>query len=203
MWAWLDQFSAVTLLNWSQTATSSQCQAKIGLSHDGKRREVQHQAPGGASQAGDIVEIGRVTKWAESHGQRGELRFRARRTGRSGTLTEFANKTGIADKRLPAHPDPSPPVARDLSREAESRTAAGRRARRRGWRVRAGCSVARHRRRGVGKDQHPRASGGASDRQPRRSAPYPADDLLPAGGGRDDPARRAHLLASPGVEAPT
>ena len=53
----------------------------------------------------------------------------------------------------------------------------------------------------IGEDQHRCASGGAPDRQPCRPTPYPPDDILPAGGGRDDPARRAHLLAGLGTNA--
>ena len=71
-----------------------------------------------------------------------------------------------------------------LSGKAQSRTATGRRTWRAGEGVRAGGSASRHRRGRVRQDEHARPSRRAFDRQRRRPARYPADDLLPSGGRR-------------------
>ena len=53
-------------------------------------------------------------------------------------------------------------------------------------------AAADHRRRRVRQDQHARPPRRASDRQRRRSAPHPVDDLFAPRGGGDGAARRAH-----------
>ena len=58
--------------------------------------------------------------------------------------------------------------------------------------TRAPRPAARHRRRRLGQDQHACPPRRASHRQRRRSAPHPADDLLPPRLGGDGAPRRAH-----------
>lgn len=83
-----------------------------------------------------------------------------------------------------------------ISGKAERPAARGGRA----WRRPAGRQdwwpAADHRRRRFRKDEHAGPSRRASDRQWRRSAPYPADDLFTAGRIRDGASRAAHLPAS-------
>ena len=54
--------------------------------------------------------------------------------------------------------------------------------------TRPACAAAGHRRRRLGQDQHARPSRRPSDRQRRRSAPHPADDVLAPRRRRDDAA---------------